>query len=208
MRVAVLADIHGNLPALEAVLRDVEAAGVDAIVLNGDIADGPMPGQTLDRLEQLAGRVIWVRGNTDRSPAAAFDGTFQPSGLPANPPAGYFAWCAGRIGQAHRDRLASLPLTVTLAIDGLGAVAFCLAPPAMTTSSSSSWMATTDSMPCSWTCTTWGGYARPVAEANAHGAGRRRAGPAGRHQSQPERAGEHPGAQQCYVRRPRPGPIR
>jgi len=125
MRVAVLADIHGNLPALEAVLRDVEAAGVDAIVLNGDIADGPMPGQTLDRLEQLAGRVIWVRGNTDRSLAAAFDGTFQPSGLPTNPPAGYFAWCAGRIGQTHRDRLASLPLTVTLAIDGLGAVAFC-----------------------------------------------------------------------------------
>lgn len=86
MRVAVLADIHGNLPALEAVLRDVEAAGVDAIVLNGDIADGPMPGQTLDCLEQLAGRAIWVRGNTDRSLAAAFDGTFQPSGLPTNPP--------------------------------------------------------------------------------------------------------------------------
>src|SRR5258708_6755064 len=43
MRVAVLADIHGNLPALEAVLCDIEAAGVDVIVLNGDIADGPMP---------------------------------------------------------------------------------------------------------------------------------------------------------------------
>lgn len=43
MRVAVLADIHGNLPALEAVLRDVEAAGVDAVVLGGDLADGPMP---------------------------------------------------------------------------------------------------------------------------------------------------------------------
>ena len=49
MRVAVLADIHGNLPALDAVLRDVEACGVDAIVLNGDLADGPMPAQTLDR---------------------------------------------------------------------------------------------------------------------------------------------------------------
>jgi predicted phosphodiesterase len=84
-----------------------------------------MPGQTLDRLEQLAEQAIWVRGNTDRSLAAAFDGTFQPSGLPTNPPAGYFAWCAGRIGRAHRDRLASLPLTVTLDIDGLGLVAFC-----------------------------------------------------------------------------------
>jgi predicted phosphodiesterase len=125
MRVAVLADIHGNLPALEAVLRDVDAAGVDAIVLNGDLADGPMPAQTLDRLEELGKRAIWVRGNTDRSLAAAFDGTFQPSGLPANPPAGYFTWCAARIGRAHRDRLAGMPLKVTLDIDGLGPVAFC-----------------------------------------------------------------------------------
>jgi predicted phosphodiesterase len=125
MRVAVLADIHGNLPALEAVLRDVDTAGADAIVLNGDIADGPMPARTLDRLEELGERAIWVRGNTDRSLAAAFDGTFQPSGLPANPPADYFTWCAARIGQAHRDRLADLPLTITLDVDGLGPVAFC-----------------------------------------------------------------------------------
>ena len=125
MRVAVLADIHGNLPALDAVLRDVEAAGVDAVVLNGDLADGPMPAETLERLEELGGRAVWVRGNTDRCLAAAFDGTFQPSGLPANPPPEYFAWCAARIGQAHRDRLASLPLSVTLDIDGLGPVMFC-----------------------------------------------------------------------------------
>lgn len=125
MRVAVLADIHGNLPALEAVLRDVEAVGVDAIVLNGDLADGPMPARTLDRLEELGEQAVWVRGNTDRCLADAFDGTFEPSGLPTNPPAGYFAWCAAGIGQAHRDRLTSLPLSVTLDIDGLGPVAFC-----------------------------------------------------------------------------------
>ena len=87
MRVAVLADIHGNLPALEAVLRDVDAAGVDAVVLGGDLADGPMPAQTLDRLEELGERAVWVRGNSDRWLADAFDGTFQPSGLPTNPPA-------------------------------------------------------------------------------------------------------------------------
>lgn len=125
MRVAVLADIHGNLPALDAVLRDVEAAGVDAVVLNGDIADGPMPAQTLDRLAELGGRAIWVRGNGDRSLAAAFDGTFQPSGLATNAPGEYFAWCAARISQPQRDLLADLPLTVSLDIDGLGAVAFC-----------------------------------------------------------------------------------
>ena len=125
MRVAVLADIHGNLPALDAVLREVEAAGVDAVVLAGDLADGPMPAQTLDRLEELGVRAVWVRGNTDRWLADAFDGTFQPSGLPTNPPAAYFEWCAARIGQAHRDRLASLPLSATLDVDGLGPVTFC-----------------------------------------------------------------------------------
>ena len=125
MRVAVLADIHGNLPALDAVLRDVEAAGVDAVVLDGDIADGPMPAQTLDRLAELGDRVIWVRGNSDRDLAAAFDGTFQPSGLATNAPAEYYEWCAARISQAQRDLLADLPLTVSLDIDGLGPVAFC-----------------------------------------------------------------------------------
>ena len=47
MRVAVLSDIHGNLPALDAVLHDVNRAGADLIVVNGDIADGPMPDRTL-----------------------------------------------------------------------------------------------------------------------------------------------------------------
>ncbi|HTT52557.1 MAG TPA: metallophosphoesterase family protein [Streptosporangiaceae bacterium] len=125
MRVAVLADIHGNLPALDAVLRDVEAAGVDAVVLDGDLADGPMPGPTLDRLAGLGDRAVWVRGNSDRSLAEAFDGTFQPSGLATNASAEYYAWCAARITRAGRDLLAGLPLTVSLEVDGLGAVAFC-----------------------------------------------------------------------------------
>ena len=53
MRVAVLANIHGNLPALDAVLHDIDAVAVDAIVLNGDLATGPMPVETLDRLAEL-----------------------------------------------------------------------------------------------------------------------------------------------------------
>jgi predicted phosphodiesterase len=63
VRVAVLADIHGNLPALDAVLRDVGRAGADLIVLNGDIADGPMPDRTLERLAGLGDRAVWVQGN-------------------------------------------------------------------------------------------------------------------------------------------------
>ncbi|GAA4727960.1 metallophosphoesterase family protein [Phytohabitans rumicis] len=123
MRVAVLTDIHGNLPALDAVLEEVDAAGVDAIVLNGDLASGPMPAQTLDRLAALGDRAIWVRGNADRELVAAYDGT--PDGtLPeaARPPTAY---AASRLTRAHRDRLAGLPLSVRLDVTGLGPVRFC-----------------------------------------------------------------------------------
>ena len=47
MKVAALYDIHGNLPALEAVLRDVRQSGVDEIVVGGDVLLGPMPLETM-----------------------------------------------------------------------------------------------------------------------------------------------------------------
>ena len=69
-RVAALYDVHGNLPALEAVLADVERENVDAIVFGGDIASGPMPGETLELVRSLE-NAVFVRGNADRleSPA-------------------------------------------------------------------------------------------------------------------------------------------
>ena len=123
MRVAVLADIHGNLPALEAVLADADAAGADAIVLNGDMATGPMPAQTLERLAGLGERAVWVRGNCERELAAAWDGTLGPDlAEQARVPAEY---CAAQLGRAHRGLLDGLPLTVTLEVTGLGPVRFC-----------------------------------------------------------------------------------
>jgi predicted phosphodiesterase len=124
MRAAVLADIHGNLPALDAVLAEVDAAGVDAVVLLGDIALGPMPAQTLDRLAGLGDRAVWVHGNCEREMVTAFDGGEVPGPFGADAAAS-----AALIGQAHRDRIAALPLTVTLDIDALGPVLFCHASP-------------------------------------------------------------------------------
>jgi predicted phosphodiesterase len=123
MRVAVLADIHGNLPALDAVLADVATAGADAIVLNGDMATGPMAAQTLERLAGLGERAVWVRGNCERELVDAWDGALDP-GLPeqARVPAEY---CAAQLERAHRDLLDGLPLSVTLEVDGLGPVRFC-----------------------------------------------------------------------------------
>ena len=64
MKVAALYDIHGNTPALEAVLA--ELPGDAAIVCGGDCAAGPFPGETLERLRSLGDRVHWIRGNADR----------------------------------------------------------------------------------------------------------------------------------------------
>ena len=53
MRVAVLSDVHGNLPALEAVLAEVDTAGVDAVVCGGDVVGGAFSVEVLD-LRSLA----------------------------------------------------------------------------------------------------------------------------------------------------------
>lgn len=53
MRVAALYDIHGNLPALEAVLEELRQADVDHVVVGGDVVPGPMLRETLTRVLDL-----------------------------------------------------------------------------------------------------------------------------------------------------------
>jgi len=65
-QVAVLSDIHGVLPVLEAVLAEPEVAAADLVVVTGDHASGPQPAAVLDRLLALGERVLLVRGNADR----------------------------------------------------------------------------------------------------------------------------------------------
>ena len=77
MRVAVLSDIHGHLPALDAALVDVAAAAVDRIVVTGDIAAGPMPVPVLERLLALGAiEVHWSK----RPPTADFVILADPEG--------------------------------------------------------------------------------------------------------------------------------
>jgi diadenosine tetraphosphatase ApaH/serine/threonine PP2A family protein phosphatase len=69
---AVLYDIHGNLPALEAVLADAAQAGADRYVLGGDYAlFGPWPAETVARLRGLD--ATWIRGNGERWTARPSD---------------------------------------------------------------------------------------------------------------------------------------
>ena len=124
MRVAALADIHGNLPALEAVLREVDAEQPDLIVFCGDVASGPMPAETIDVLRDIA-RARFVRGNADRGLIDEFDGKD-----PAPMPGPFGAWCAKQIDRTQRDFLASFEDTVAIdGVDGIGRVLFCHAVP-------------------------------------------------------------------------------
>jgi putative phosphoesterase len=123
MRVAVLSDIHGNLPALEAVLAEVERETVDLIVSCGDVASGPMPSETIDVLRSLA-NARFVHGNADRGLIAAFDGTERP--VLEGPAAD---WCAAQLTREQRDFLASFEDTVRLDLEGIGSVLFCHGSP-------------------------------------------------------------------------------
>ena len=67
MRVAALYDVHANVPALEAVLADVERERVDTIVFGGDLTWGPEPSEALTIVRSLP-HARFVRGNCDREP--------------------------------------------------------------------------------------------------------------------------------------------
>jgi putative phosphoesterase len=112
---ALVYDVHGNLPALEAVLGD--AGEVDRFVLGGDYAlFGGWPLETIERLRDLP--AIWIRGNTDRA-LAAYDETTDNPIL-----AGGLADARSRLGGQLVADLASLPFSATD-----GDTLFCHASP-------------------------------------------------------------------------------
>ncbi len=74
VRIAVLADIHGNLPALRAVLDELDREPVDAIVVAGDVVGGPLVRETLELLAARREPTRWVRGNCEREAVAIYDG--------------------------------------------------------------------------------------------------------------------------------------
>lgn len=123
MTVAVLSDIHGALPALEAVLAEPEVADAEQIVLTGDLAAGPQPVATLDRLAALGERAIWVRGNADRELVGYRRNKSTTIPDPIAP------WAAEQLRDDQADLLDRLPQSATLPVAGLGQVYFCHATP-------------------------------------------------------------------------------
>lgn len=123
MRIAVLADIHGNLPALEAVLADAARHAVDELVVNGDLVNrGPQGAAVLARLAAAGGRL--TLGNHDDLLRKLHDDDVS---LPEGFRRGTFwhanRWCARELADAGRlDTLRALPMTVRLQPPGAPAV--------------------------------------------------------------------------------------
>lgn len=121
--VAVLSDIHGVLPALDAVLAEPDVASADSVVLTGDIAAGPQPVAVLDRLAALGDRAIWISGNADRELVECRRDGKVTIPDPIAP------WAAEQLRDDQVALLAGLPKSATLTVDGLGSVFFCHATP-------------------------------------------------------------------------------
>ncbi|WP_392676498.1 metallophosphoesterase family protein [Streptomyces sp. LN785] len=122
-RVAVLSDIHGVLPALEAVLAEPEVSTADRIVLTGDITAGPQPTQVLDLLTSLGDRIVWISGNADRELLEYRRGRRDSIPDPIAP------WAAEQLREDQLDLLSQWPRSLSLQLRGLGKVLFCHATP-------------------------------------------------------------------------------
>ncbi len=119
--VAVLSDVHGVLPVLDAVLAEPEVASAELIVVTGDHAAGPMPVPVLDRLVGLGERCRLVRGNADRELVAICAGAWSE-----HPES---RWAAAQLRPDQIRLLADLPHPLYLEIDGFGPVVFCHGTP-------------------------------------------------------------------------------
>jgi putative phosphoesterase len=98
MRVAALCDVHGNLPALEAVLAEVRSLDVDRVVCGGDVVAGPFPRECLEGLREL--EAVFLRGNADQRSLRG--------------PAEVWEWVVRSLDAESRAFLAGLPISVSL----------------------------------------------------------------------------------------------
>jgi len=138
MPIAALYDIHGNLPALEAVLDDVHRAGVDRIVVGGDVVPGPMAREALERLMTLDLPVQCIHGNCELAALAqmaalqgapvTYWGTTSGKPLP-EPDQAAMRWTAGQLWREYQEIFLRWPKTLRLEIGGLGQVLFCHGTP-------------------------------------------------------------------------------
>lgn len=122
MRVAALYDIHGNLPALEAVLDEIKELGIDRVLVGGDVVPGPMVRETMERLLAIDIPVQFIVGNCE---VAVLQET---AGEPSAVPEAYrpiMRWTAQQLSPEYQQMMSGWPKTLSMEIGGAGAVLFC-----------------------------------------------------------------------------------
>jgi predicted phosphodiesterase len=127
MRVAAIYDVHGNLPALEAVLEDVRREGAELLVVGGDLVPGPMPRETLTLLLGLDIPVRFIRGNGEADALAEMSGAGA-----TRVPEQYreiVRWSARQLQPDYERLLAGWPLTLRVRVGESTEALFCHATP-------------------------------------------------------------------------------
>jgi putative phosphoesterase len=114
-KVAVISDVHGNAPALAAVLAEIEDEQPDLIVSCGDLTWGPLPEDTYELARKLDAR--FVRGNADRAVLEGRSETDREQ------------WMQEHHPPELRAFLESFEEQFAVEVDGLGAVRFCHGSP-------------------------------------------------------------------------------
>jgi putative phosphoesterase len=121
-RVAVISDVHGNAPALEAVLREVEALSPDVVLNLGCLTYGPQPREVVALLQALSVPVLSIRGNGDRAVLEMADDGRAPHDERA-------AFVRDAHDAATLAMLRTTAATHELEVTGLGRVVFCHGSP-------------------------------------------------------------------------------
>jgi predicted phosphodiesterase len=121
-RVAVLSDVHANVPALDAVLAEPAVAAADLVVFCGDLTWGAEPELTVDLVTSLGQHAVCLRGNGERILLELARGHRAP----ARPRE---EWMVARHGPAAVDFVAGFAFTAVVEVAGLGPVRFCHGSP-------------------------------------------------------------------------------
>ena len=122
MRIAALADVHGNAPALAAVLAEVEREAPDLVVFCGDLTWGSLPAETIALVRGLEIPTRFVRGNAERALLELQAGEVAE-------PTARERWMLGRHGEDDLAWLGSFETTVSVDVEGLGRTCFCHGSP-------------------------------------------------------------------------------
>jgi len=122
---AFVSDVHANTWALEAILAELAAAPVDALVLNGDLTWGSFPSRTADLVRAARQRfphVVLIRGNAERAILDLADGELTP-GRPRE------HWMLAAHRASDIDLLRAVAFQVDIEVAGVGVIRACHGSP-------------------------------------------------------------------------------